>query len=136
MSIRFEDNSGKIKEEMRQEMLAWLHEAAGELEAQVRRNQRVATGKTKGSWRYIIDTEKLEGMIGSDSENAIWEEFGTGEYALSGNGRKGGWYYVDAFGKRHFTRGKRPNRALYNAYVILKDKLIARAREFIGRMNG
>ena len=25
-------------------------------------------------------------------ENAIWEEFGTGEYALNGDGRKGKWY--------------------------------------------
>jgi hypothetical protein len=27
--------------------------------------------------------------------NAVYEEFGTGEYAFNGNGRKGGWFYVD-----------------------------------------
>jgi hypothetical protein len=56
-------------------------------------------------------------------ENAIWEEFGTGEYALEGNGRKGGWCYVDKDGKGHFTYGKKPNRALFNAHEKLKTKV-------------
>ena len=47
-------------------------------------------------------------------------------YALEGNGRKGGWFYVDEKGKGHFTRGKRPSRAFWNAYAALKSKIIAR----------
>lgn len=48
----------------------------------------------------------------------------TGEHALNGDGRKGGWYYVDAKGDGHYTRGKKPSRALYKAFTALKSKLI------------
>ena len=63
--------------------------------------------------------------IGSNYENAIWEEFGTGEYALEGNGRRGGWHYEDDNGDWHFTYGKTPNRALWNAYVTKKAAIKA-----------
>lgn len=133
--MTFTDNSEQVKDAINQSMVSWLHEAGGELEAQVKRNQRVKTGKTKGSWRYEVKPEKMEAYIGSDSDNAIWEEFGTGEYALSGNGRKGGWWYRDASGKSYFTRGKRPCRALYNAYVMLKNQLIAKAKSILGGLG-
>ena len=39
------------------------------------------------------------------------------------------WWYADEKGQLHFTRGKRPHRPLYKAYVALKDKIIASAQE-------
>ena len=62
--------------------------------------------------------------VGSPLENAIWEEFGTGEYALKGDGRKGGWFYEDEEGVGHFTHGKKPSRALHNAVTTKKAKLV------------
>ena len=129
MEIHIELHDEEVKTEFRQAAIAWLHEACGELVSAVRNNQRVRTGRTRQSWRYVVDEEKLEGCVASDSENAVWEEFGTGEYALNGNGRKGGWWYVDDKGQPHFTRGKRPQRPLYKAYMALKDKIIASAQE-------
>lgn len=129
MDIHIETHQDEVNERFREIAIAWLHEASGELESAVRNNQRVRTGKTRGSWRYVVDEQKLEGIVGSDMENAIWEEFGTGEYALNGNGRKGGWWYVDEKGQRHFTRGKRPIRPLYKAYMALKGTIIASAQE-------
>ena len=129
MNIHIETHQEEIKERFRDTAVAWLHEASGELASAVRNNQRVRTGKTRGSWRYVVDEQKLEGIVGSDMENAIWEEFGTGEYALNGNGRKGGWRYVDEKGQGHFTRGKRPIRPLYKAYMALKNIIIASAQE-------
>lgn len=134
-SIEYKDYREEVKAKMRDLVIQWLHEACGELEAQTRRNQRVKTGKTKGSWRYVIDYDKLEGMVGSDSDNAVYEEFGTGEYALDGNGRKGGWWYKDALGKWHFTRGKRPCRALYHAYIMLQGKIMDRAKALFGGLS-
>ena len=126
MSVEFHDYTIKVKEEMKARSLAVLEECAGELESQVKRNSRVDTGKTKNSFRHkVVDSEQTA-YIGSDEENAIWEEFGTGEYALKGNGRKGGWFYVDAKGDGHFTHGKKPSRAFWNAYVTLKNKIITR----------
>lgn len=127
MSVEFTDNSIKVKDIMGDRAVSFLMEAAGEVEAQTKRNSRVDTGQTKGSWQYVVDEGKLEAVVGSSLENAIWEEFGTGEHALNGDGRKGGWHYVDRWGRGHFTRGKRPNRALWNAYQTLRASLIARA---------
>ena len=127
MPVEFKDFSISVKSEMQDAAVKWLIEAAGELESQTKRNTRVDTGKTKGSWQYVVDEGKLEAVVGSTMENAIWEEFGTGEYALNGNGRKGGWHYVDSWGHGHFTRGKKPNRALWNAFNTKKAALIKRA---------
>lgn len=129
MGVEFTDNSAAVKEEIRKCAIAWLHEACGELTSAVRNNQRVRTGRTRQSWRYVVDEENLEGYVASDSDNAVYEEFGTGEYALDGNGRKGGWWYVDEKGVGHFTRGKRPQRPLYKAYMALKNVIIASAQE-------
>lgn len=139
MSIEFEDNRVRVKQALSDAGEAFLHEAAGELQARTRRNSRVDTGQTKGSYEYKIDSgsEEQTCQIGSNLENAIWEEFGTGEYALHGDGRKGGWVYVDAKGRGHFTRGKTPNRPLHNAFTTLKGKLIRRFGEILkSKMGG
>lgn len=129
--IIFEDYTIKVKDAINDRINAVLEECAGELESQVKRNTRVDTGKTKNSFRHkVVDSEHIA-YIGSDYENAIWEEFGTGEHALEGNGRKGGWFYVDAKGDGHFTRGKKPSRAFWNTYTSMKSKIINRIQEFM-----
>ena len=121
--IRFEDNTLRIINAMNDKINIALEESAGELESQVKRNTRVKTGQTKNSWKHKVDNDKHEAVVGSDYQNAIWEEFGTGEYAVNGDGRRGGWYYVDEDGNGHFTHGKKPSRALHNAYTTLKNKI-------------
>lgn len=122
--VKFEDYSVKVKGVLEEAAIAYLHEAAGELEAQTKRNQtRVGTGQTKGQWTYVVDEDKLQATIGNPLENAIWEEFGTGEYALNGDGRKGGWVYKDDKGEFHFTFGKTPLRPFFTAFTKLKPKL-------------
>lgn len=118
--FKFEDNRIECKETISDAMIAFLYEIGGEFTSQTARNSRVKTGQTKGSWDYVVDESEFTATVGSPLENAIWEEFGTGEYALNGNGRKGGWYYVDEMGNGHFTHGKTPNRALWNAFETLK----------------
>lgn len=122
--VIFEDYTVKVQNAMSDQINIALEECAGELESQVKRNSRVDTGKTKNSFRHkVVESEHIA-LIGSDSENAIWEEFGTGEYALEGNGRKGGWKYKDPKGDWHYTMGKKPSRAFWKAYNSLKNKLI------------
>lgn len=124
--VIFEDYSIKCKEAIATNAEAALEEAAGELESAVKRNTRVDTGQLKSSWRHTVtsDGTQHEAVVGSALENAIYEELGTGEHALNGDGRKGGWYYVDAKGDGHYTRGKKPSRAFYKAFTALKSKLI------------
>ena len=123
------------------EAIAWLEEAGGEIKSQAASNSRRASGETAGSFRHEVDTENMVCAIGSDLENALWEEFGTGEYALNGDGRAGAWYVpVKSYtGKRkptyngkvvivhgkngvdfYKTNGKRGTRALFNAFNSLK----------------
>lgn len=123
--ITFEDNRVQVKGEIQGAIESFLEEIGGEFQSQVARNSRVKTGQTKGSWDYIVDADAGEVTVGSNLENAIWEEFGTGEFALEGNGRKGGWYYVDEQGNGHFTHGKAPNRALHNTMETLQPKIQA-----------
>lgn len=125
----FEDYSIKVQGVVDDRLNAVLEECAGELESQAKRNSRVDTGKTKNSFEHRVVISEHAAYIGSNYENAIWEEFGTGEYALKGNGRKGGWTYVDANGKGHFTHGKKASRAFWNAFSTMKSKIINRIQE-------
>ena len=127
--VEFHDFSIQVKAAINDKIDAVLEECAAEVESQAKRNSRVRTGRTKNSFRHKVDKPTHTAHIGSDYENAIWEEFGTGEYALNGDGRKGGWGYVDEKGEKHFTRGKKPSRAFYRAYTSLKNKIINHIQE-------
>ena len=132
MGVELQDFRVQVKGALDDAVIAYLYEAGGELEAQVKRNSRVGTGQLKNSWAYKVDESKGVCTVGSPLENAIWEEFGTGEYALNDDGRKGGWYYQDeATGKWHHTYGKTPNRALHNTFISLKSALIRRAEQVL-----
>lgn len=123
-NVQFEDYTIKCKSAIKEAAIAGLEEAAGELESRVKRNTRVDTGQTKNSWKHHTDEESLSTTIGSELENAIWEEFGTGENALNGNGRKGGWSYKDNKGDWHFTFGKKGTRAFFKSFTACKQTLI------------
>lgn len=127
--IKLFDYSVEVQEAMAELAFSVLEEVAGELESQTKRNNvKTNTGQTKNSWTHRVVGSMMAGEyraeIGSPLENAIWEEFGTGEYALEGNGRKGGWSYKDEEGVWWHTYGKHPRRPFWNAYSSLKNKLI------------
>ena len=74
------------------------------------------------SHRFISNESTV--AVGSDLENAIWEEFGTGEYALHGDGRKGGWVYKSKKdGKFYHTYGKTPRQPLTKAFQSVAPKI-------------
>ena len=160
--VKFEDFSIQVKAAMEDAVLQFLEEAASEIKSQAQRNTavgKVGGGKTKGAWDYVVNESRMEATVGNTDENAIWEELGTGEYALEGKGRKGGWYIpigngkdqvsqavVDAYnmkvvygkdGKKFaYTEGKKPKRMLHNAFVKNKAKIIRRAESILkGKMN-
>lgn len=145
-NVEFEDFSIQVKGALNAGVYRGLELAASEIQSQAARNSRVDQGQLKGSWGHTVNESAQKATIGSPLENAIWEEFGTGEYALEGKGRKGGWYIpaenlsakakskmreVTIKGKKYyFTRGKKPNRTLQRAFDSKKGtakKLIERA---------
>lgn len=125
-AVELENYTVKVKNALSDLAYRAVEEACGELESQVKRNTKVDTGQTKNAWTHSVKTsgDDTNGVVGNPLENSIWEELGTGDYALNGDGRKGGWYYVDEEGIGHFTHGKRPRRPLHKAYASLKNKLI------------
>lgn len=96
--VQFEDFSGQVSEALKEASLAFLHEAAGELVSQTSRNLDKEKGRwhteQKEQWKYIVDENALEATVGNPMERVLWTEFGTGDFADGGKGRKGWWVYV------------------------------------------
>lgn len=158
MSVQFQDNSMRVKAEMEQAIVAYLYEAGGELEAQTKQNMPNGQwyAQQKSKWKHVVDESKLEVTVGNPMQQSLWTEFGTGEYALHGDGRKGYWVYVkgnedspDSNGGKSYTlaeakrivammradgieayctKGQTPKNPLQNAFNTLKNPLINRAK--------
>ena len=129
MSIVFKDFSKIVLQKIQETGEIFLEEMGGEVEGQAKQNTKVDTGKTKGSWEHRVNADKMEVQIGSRHKNALWEELGTGIYALNGDGRKTKWVYKSPKdGKFYATVGKKPRRALYRAYTSKRNLIIREAR--------
>ena len=134
-SVQFIDNTIEVIGAIKDAALVFLEEAAGELESQAMRNTRVDTGQTKGAWSHKIEESAFQAVVGNPLENAIWEEFGTGEYALHGDGRKTPWKYKDRKGRWHITKGKRARRPFFNAFNANKEKIQRVLQEKLGALG-
>ena len=135
MSVEFKDFSRIVLQKIQETGETFLEEVGGEVEAQTKQNTKVDTGKTKGSWEHVVNAEKMEVQIGSRYKNALWEELGTGIYALNGDGRKNKWVYKNPKdGKFYTTVGKKPRRALYRAYESKKNAIIREAKRRFGKL--
>lgn len=148
VTIELKNYLPEIKDKIDKAALEWLEEASGEIESEVKRNSAVgqAGAPTKNSWTHQVDTGKAEAVVGSPLENAIWEEYGTGEHAAEGNGRSTPWYVpVEAVtgykkpsyngkvivvygknGRKYYkTNGKEPKKTFQNAL----DKTVPKAKK-------
>ncbi|MCQ2754843.1 MAG: HK97 gp10 family phage protein [bacterium] len=154
--VKFIDNHIKVEAEIERRICNWLEEVSAEYESQAIRNTRVDTGATKRGWGHTVDTTTLEATVGNSEENAIWEELGTGEYALSGKKGRNVWYVpasrlnsreISNFThKYHFpivygkngavffeVHGKKPQRMLYKAHQNTKIKAIKRFAQIMNK---
>lgn len=163
-NVVFEDYSVQVKSAIRDKAISFLDEVGGELRSRTERNSRRDTGDTAGSYEYKVDEGQLAVHVGSNYPNAIWEEFGTGKYALNGDGRKGWWVYVTGSSEKktstksktyhsaqqakmavallrskgldaHMTQGKSANRPLWKAFESFKSAIIRRAEDIFGGLN-
>lgn len=156
MPVEFHDYSVEVKKALQERAIEYLETAGLVMQRQAANNTRVGFGQTAGKWDYAVDDDKQVCTVGNPLENAIWEEFGTGEFALEGKGRKGAWYVpVDGYtgkkrptyngrvvvvygkdGKKYYkTNGKKPTRALHNAFVTKKNALIQLAERIFGELK-
>lgn len=97
MSVEFKDFSIQVKAALNDTTKAWLYEWANETASQARNNCTMTDdkGQLRKSYRADVDTGAGEAKIGTPLEAGYWEEYGTGEYAVHGDGRKGWWVYID-----------------------------------------
>ena len=159
-NVEFHSYSVNVKTALKDKAIAFLHEIGGEIRSQTQRNSRRRTGRTAGTYEYMVDENELAVHVGSNDVNAIWEEFGTGEHSIKGGGRKGYWVYVDNGGapqavkggktytkkeaKRvvaimrkkglnaYYTNGKTANRPLYKAFTATEGKIQSVAERYFG----
>lgn len=131
----------------------WLEESASEIERDAKELSIPDTGQTKSHYSHIVYPSQNKAQVGNTLMNAVYEEFGTGEYAMNGKGRKGYWvyvkgsngtdyesstprkYYTLAQAKRimrylrskgleaYYTKGKHPRRPLYRAFFNGRKKI-------------
>ena len=161
--VEFQDFSIQCKDALDDAVIQFLEEASGELESQAIRNSDFSKD-VKNNWKHVVNESEKEATIGNTLELAIWTEFGTGEYALEGKGRKGYWVYVKGNNSvkesnpgrartlqeakqavailrekgldAHYTKGQKPRRMLHNAFETKKAAIIRRAEQVLkGRMN-
>ena len=150
MAWKFEDNSIEVINALNAVEKKWLEDATRVLLNQTIQNSRGDTGQTKASWKKVVADGK--GIVGSTSQNAIWEEFGTGHYAVNKDGRKTPWYVpvdgytghrkptfngkvVIVYGKGgtafYKTNGKKPMRPLENAKTSTEKKIQRRLEQLV-----
>ncbi len=150
--VEFENNILKVKAALDKTAERILIEAGTVIKSQAQQNTAVDSSHTKNAWSFVVNKSEKSVTIGNSLENAVWEEYGTGEYALEGKGRKTVWYVpvelctgkkkpsyngevVIVYGKNkkayYMTNGKKPRRMLHNAYHTKKSALIRRAQQLM-----
>lgn len=96
-NVEFKDFSMEVMAELDETTIAFLYEAAAEVTSQAQRTcvmEDDAGKRLKGSYANVVDESKGTATVGTPLEEGYWEEWGTGEYAAHGDGRKGWWVYI------------------------------------------
>lgn len=133
-NFKFEDNSKQIKDQIRKTAELAMEEALLLVESQAKALASVDTGEMRDKIDHKINNKSgsIEGQVGSPNEHAIYNEFGTGEHASKGNGRKGGWVYRGKDGRFYFTRGQKAQPFMRPAFRRNKNNI----KETIGKKYG
>ena len=140
MPVKFQDFSIDVQVALDDVAIKWLYEASGELRSQTQRS--VSTGEwTSGertqlrdSYANVVDEGKGEAYVGSPLESAYWEEWGTGEHAAHGDGRKGWWVYIKdgasrGGGKSYKTKEEAEEAAEFLRKVKKLDAVVTNGRK-------
>lgn len=136
MAVEFQitaDNSAEVLRAVEANIQAALEAVGNQAVSHAKKNiteaGRVDTGALRNSISHQVEGDTC--YVGTNQEYAIYNEVGTGIYTEGGGGRQTPWFYVDAKGQGHFTRGMKPIHFLKNALAnniseyrsIIKDYL-------------
>lgn len=122
----FQDNSKDLKKQLNNVSEEAMEAALLFIEGQAK---SLAPVGNSGELRDKIDHQvesrgkDIIGKVGSPLEHALYVEFGTGEFAENGAGRKGGWSYQDPSGEWFFTWGQDPQPFIRPAFRRNKKQI-------------
>lgn len=165
MSVKFESNKIEVERALNDKAISFLYQAKEALVSQTVRNTPTKYGVLKRSFTNdsYVDESNLTAYIGSSIKYSVWVELGTGEYALDGKGRKGYWIYVEGSTlqksdtpkyytlqeakkimailrskglEAFYTNGQKPQRMLYKAFIVKKNKIQEQANKIYRELNG
>lgn len=158
MSVELKDYSFEVKAELDETAIEWLHTWANEIASHAKDHVQLDGDEgvqLRKSYRADVNETRGEAQIGTPLESGYWEEFGTGEYAVHGDGRKGWWVWKEGYQGNggamlteeeakaiaasdptiHATNGRPPAHTLENAFVVTKPKAIADAEQRLRGMG-
>jgi HK97 gp10 family phage protein len=102
-----------------------VNRTAGRVERGAKKRAPVDEGRLRSSIHMRPFRGGLEIDVGTNVEYGVYQEFGTGIYAVKGNGRKTPWAYVDPKTKKLvWTRGNRPHPFLFPAFEEVKPDFV------------
>lgn len=124
-SFKFNRNTKKAFEQIREGLALNTTKACMVVQGQAKLLAPVGTGelRDKIGWQLKKESDTITGQVGSPEMYAPYVEFGTGEFAENGQGRKGGWSYKTPDGKWHSTKGSRPIPFLRPAFRQTKKEV-------------
>lgn len=105
MRVDIRDNSGQVREDLRDAVVRALEKIGLTAEGYAKRLCPVDTGNLRNSITHQVDESKQAAYIGTNNEYAAYVELGTGKY-YSG-GRPDPWVYQDDKGNWHYTAGQK-----------------------------
>lgn len=124
-NFQFEDNSKQVKKQLHQTNETAMLSVLLMIKGQAKALARVDSGEMRNrlDHKIIGKGSKVTGQVGSPNEHALYNEFGTGEFAENGAGRKGGWVYKAPDGNWYFTYGMKPRPFLRPAFRQNKQRI-------------
>ncbi|MFJ8262717.1 HK97-gp10 family putative phage morphogenesis protein [Rummeliibacillus sp. NPDC094406] len=111
----------KWSDKIEKEVNRIIHETALLIQSEARALAPESSGYLRKS--IVVDTSSdgLSALISVGADYGIYIEYGTGIYAVNGNGRKDGWvFYSEKYGEFVFTKGMRPQPFWFPAIEIGK----------------
>ena len=134
--MKFVDKSKEAKRALTLAAVKSLTEICMMVEAQAVLLAPVDKGGLRKSIGYKVNESELVAYVGTNCEYAIYVEFGTGDFAEAGNGRKGGWLYETPDGEVHFTHGMRPQKYLRPAFEQNKKQIQEILKKIYKQLGG
>ncbi|RZI47966.1 HK97-gp10 family putative phage morphogenesis protein [Lactococcus kimchii] len=136
--FKIETNAAAINKAILQAAERALESASLHMVGEVKDRAPVDSGELRRSITRKVGAtgSRMTAKVGSGLQYAIYQEFGTGEFAENGAGRKGGWVYEGPDGKTHFTRGTKPKKFLRSAFRENKKNIKSIINAEMGKLNG